>query len=68
MQIQIDGQSFDLDYMLFNKSKLIRVANIAKQYERDAISMFKTIEERDKALASLCKLNRKVEEILHDAN
>ena len=66
MQIEIDGQSFDLNYMLFSKSKLIRVANIAKELERDAVSMFKTREERDRALTSLCKLNRKVEEILHD--
>ena len=65
MQIQIDGQSFDLDYMLFSKSKLIRVANRAKELERDAISAFKTREERDTALTNLCNLNKKVEEILH---
>ena len=47
MQIQIDGQSFNLDYMLFSKSKLIRVANRAKELERDAISAFKTREERE---------------------
>ena len=68
MQIEIDGQHFDLNYMLFNKSKLIRIANMAKELERDAVSTFKTVKERDAALTKLCKINRKVEEILHDAS
>ena len=67
MQIEIDGQSFDLDYMLFNKSKLIRLGNLAKDLERDSISVFKTNKERRIAIDKLCKLNRGLEELYHNA-
>lgn len=66
MQIKIDGQSFDLDYMLFNKRKLIRLGNLAKDLERDSISMFKTSKERRIAINKLCTLNRGIEEILYE--
>ncbi len=67
MQIEIDGQSFDLNYMLFNKNKLIRLGNVAKDLERDSISMFKTSRERHIAVDKLCALNRGIEELYHNA-
>ena len=57
-----------LEYLFFHKSKLIQIASVAKGLERDAISVFKTKEERDMALNKLCILNEQVEEILHDAS
>lgn len=57
-----------LEYLFFHKNKLIEVASVAKGLERDAISVFKTKEERDTALNKICKLNNQVEEILHDAS
>ena len=56
-----------LEYLFFHKNKLIEIASVAKGLERDAISVFKTKEERDTALNKICKLNNQVEEILHDA-
>lgn len=56
-----------LEYLFFHKNKLIEIASVAKGLERDAISVFKTKEERDMALNKLCILNEQVEEILHDA-
>jgi len=56
-----------LEYLFFHKNKLIQIASVAKGLERDAISVFKTKEERDMALNKLCILNEQVEEILHDA-
>ena len=57
-----------LEYLFFHKNKLIEVASVAKGLERDAVSVFKTKEERDTALNKICKLNNQVEEILHDAS
>ncbi len=57
-----------LEYLFFHKNKLIEIASVAKGLERDAISVFKTKEERDTALNKICKLNNQVEEILHDAS
>ena len=57
-----------LEYLFFHKNKLIQIASVAKGLERDAISVFKTKEERDMALNKLCILNEQVEEILHDAS
>ena len=56
-----------LEYLFFHKNKLIEIASVAKGLERDAISVFKTKEERDMALNKLCILNNQVEEILQDA-
>lgn len=56
-----------LEYLFFHKNKLIEIASVAKGLERDAISVFKTKEERDMALNKLCILNEQVEEILHNA-
>jgi len=56
-----------LEHLFFHKNKLIEIASVAKGLERDAISVFKTKEERDMALNKLCILNEQVEEILHDA-
>jgi hypothetical protein len=56
-----------LEYLFFHKNKLIQIASVAKGLERDAISVFKTKEERDMALNKLCILNNQVEEILQDA-
>ena len=56
-----------LEYLFFHKNKLIEIASVAKALERDAISVFKTKEERDTALNKICKLNNQVEEILQDA-
>ena len=57
-----------LEYLFFHKNKLIEIASVAIGLERDAISVFKTKEERDTALNKICKLNNQVEEILHDAS
>lgn len=57
-----------LEYLFFHKNKLIEIASVAKELERDAISVFKTKKERDTALNKICKLNNQVEEILHDAS
>ena len=35
-----------LEYLFFHKNKLIEIASVAKGLERDAISVFKTKEER----------------------
>ena len=56
-----------LEYLFFHKNKLIQIASVAKGLERDAISVFKTKEERDMALNKLCILNEQVEEILHES-
>ena len=56
-----------LEYLFFHKNKLIKIASVAKGLERDAISVFKTKEERDMALNKLCILNEQVEEILHES-
>ena len=56
-----------LEYLFFHKNKLIEIASVAKGLERDAISVFKTKEERDMALNKLCILNEQVGEILHES-
>ena len=56
-----------LEYLFFHKNQLIEIARVAKGLERDAISVFKTKEERDMALNKLCILNEQVEEILHES-
>ena len=56
-----------LEFLFFHKNKLIEIASVAKGLERDAISVFKTKEERDMALNKLCILNEQVEEILHES-
>ena len=47
-----------LEYLFFHKNKLIQIASVAKGLERDAISVFKTKEERDTALNKICRLNK----------
>tara|TARA_R100000005_G_C4979029_1_gene189367 strand:- start:229 stop:417 length:189 start_codon:yes stop_codon:yes gene_type:complete len=56
-----------LEYLFFHKKKLIEIASVAKGWERDAISVFKTKEERDTALNKICRLNNQVEEILNES-
>mgnify|MGYP001407818228 FL=1 len=53
-----------LQNLFFHKSKLIQIASVAENLERDVVSVFKTKEERDMALNKLCVLNEQVEEIL----
>jgi hypothetical protein len=67
MVSQRGGGVMPLEYLFFHKNKLIEIASVAKGLERDAISVFKTKEERDMALNKLCILNEQVEEILHES-
>ena len=53
-----------LQNLFFHKNKLIQIASVAENLERDVVSVFKTKEERDMALNKLCVLNEQVEEIL----
>ena len=59
---------FNVNDLVLDKQKLINFADRLEQVQREAGSSFSTEHQRDTALALLCDINNRLEEMCSDLN